>query len=103
MVSSVKDTENANSDRVQMAKGWFDANGDTQDNVFDLAPTDGVMLGSCGEKMPDVGRTFAIYAANYTKTIGKAVLAAVWADPAFQANRLRYPGDTDADIAMGRL
>ena len=90
MVFSVKDPEAANLDRIQIVKGWVDAKGNTQEKVFDVVLSDGREPGSSNNKAPDVGSTVDIDDASYTNTIGEAVLAAVWTDPAFDAGQSAF-------------
>ncbi len=51
----------ANLDRIQIIKGWLDANGETRERIWDIACAD----------------------ASWTNTIGRAVPGAHWPDPAF--------------------
>ena len=37
IIQAIKDAEGANLDRVQVVKGWIDANGKTHEKVFNIA------------------------------------------------------------------
>jgi hypothetical protein len=82
MAIAVRDPIGANLDRVQIIKGWLDADGKTHEKVYDVAWSDGRKPGSNG-KLPPVGNTVDVAAANWTNTIGAAELGAVWTDPDF--------------------
>ena len=56
LVSAAKDSIGANLDRVQMIKGWHDAQGNTHEKVYDIAWDDQRSLDKQG-KLPAVGNT----------------------------------------------
>lgn len=109
LLVAMKDPEGANLDRVQIIKAWVDAQGASQEKVFDVAASGGRMAGSAhmagaaptGEGatgsgptgagtavepgLPPVGNTVDIATASYTNTIGAATLSTVWTDPEFDA------------------
>ncbi|UCE88548.1 MAG: DUF3604 domain-containing protein, partial [Pseudomonadota bacterium] len=82
MVSALKDPNEANLDRVQIVKGWLDAQGNVRETTYDVALSDGRSVGADG-KVPPVGNTVDIKTATYTNTIGDSELIAVWTDPEF--------------------
>jgi len=82
MAIALRDPIGANLDRVQIIKGWLDADGKTHEKVYDVAWSDGRKPDANG-KLPPVGNTVDVAAANWTNTIGTAELAAVWTDPDF--------------------
>ncbi len=82
MVYSLRDPIGANLDRIQIVKGWLDANGKTHEKVYDVAWSDKRKPDKDG-KLPPVGNTVDIKNANWTNTIGASELGAVWTDPAF--------------------
>ena len=81
MVYALRDPIGANLDRIQIIKGWLDANGETQERIYDVAVSDGRQIGSDGRARTPVGDTVDLEAANWTNTIGASELAAVWTDP----------------------
>jgi hypothetical protein len=89
MVRVLRDPDGANIDRVQIVKGWIDGNGQSQEKIFDIACADREIVdGRCRGR---VGDTVDVANATYTNTIGRALLAAFWEDPAFDpAQRAFY-------------
>jgi hypothetical protein len=82
MVYALRDPIGANLDRVQIIKGWLDADGATHEKVYDIAWSGDRVAGADG-KVPAVGNTVNVANANWTNTIGAAELATVWTDPDF--------------------
>ena len=81
-VAALKDPLGGNLDRIQIVKGWVDANGKTREKVYDVAWSDGREPGADG-KLPPVGNTVDVANATWTNTIGAPELIAVWKDPDF--------------------
>ncbi len=82
MVYALRDPIGANLDRIQIIKGWMEADGTLKEKIYDVAWSDGRKPGADG-KLPPVGNTVDLEAANWTNTIGASELATVWADPDF--------------------
>jgi hypothetical protein len=88
MVYALRDPEGANLDRIQMIKGWLDADGKTHEKIYEVvwggerAVVDG--------KLPPVGNTVDVKNANWTNTIGAAELGVVWTDPDFDATQKAF-------------
>lgn len=90
MVFALRDPIGANLDRIQIVKGWLDAEGQTHERVFDVAWSDDRALDANG-KLPPVGSTVDVENANWTNSIGAPELATVWMDPEFDpAQRAFY-------------
>ncbi len=90
MAIALRDPIGANLDRVQIIKGWLDAAGKTHEKVYDVAWS-GDRKADANGKLPPVGNTVDVAAANWTNTIGTAELAAIWTDPDFDpAQRAFY-------------
>jgi Protein of unknown function (DUF3604) len=83
LVVASKDAEGANLDRVQIIKGWLDANGNAREKVYDVALSDDRVVSTETGRAPALKSTVNIATASYTNTIGDAQLAAVWEDPDF--------------------
>jgi hypothetical protein len=82
MVYALRDPIGANLDRIQIVKGWLDADGATHEKVHDVAWS-GDRVAGAGGKLPAVGNTVDVANANWTNTIGASELATVWTDPDF--------------------
>ncbi|NRG17805.1 DUF3604 domain-containing protein [Rhizobiales bacterium] len=82
MVYALRDPIGANLDRIQIVKGWLDAEGNTHEKVYDVAWSPGREPDDNGV-LPDVGNTVDVAAANWTNTIGASELGTVWTDPDF--------------------
>ncbi len=90
MIRALRDPDNANLDRVQVIKGWMDANGETHERICDVACSDGraIVNRRCER---EVGSTVDVADASYTNTIGDPLLTAFWEDPDFDpAQRAFY-------------
>ena len=88
LVAAMKDPESGNLDRIQIIKGWLDADGETHEKIYDVAWGDAATRkpGKDG-KLPPVGDTVDVVNATWTNTIGDSDLAAVWSDPDFDASQ----------------
>jgi hypothetical protein len=89
MVYALRDPIGANLDRIQVVKGWLDADGKTHEKVHDVAWSGGREPGADG-KLPPVGNTVDVANANWTNTIGAAELGVVWTDPDFDPARKAF-------------
>jgi hypothetical protein len=84
MVYALRDPVGANLDRIQIIKGWMDQNGKTHEKIYDVSWS-GDRTPDANGKLPSVGNTVDIEAANLTNTIGASELTTVWADPGFDS------------------
>ena len=82
MVYALRDPIGANLDRIQIIKGWLDANGKTHEKVYDVAWSSGREPDANGI-LPPVGNTVDVANANWMNTIGASELGTVWVDPDF--------------------
>jgi hypothetical protein len=90
MVYALRDPIGANLDRIQIVKGWLDADGATHERVYDVAWSDDRAPDADG-KLPPVGNTVDVANANWTNTIGASELGTIWTDPEFDpAQRAFY-------------
>ncbi len=87
MVAASRDPDGANLDRVQIVKGWLDAQGNTQEKVFDVALSAGRTIDAKTGKLASVGSTVDVANTTYSNSIGAAELATVWTDPEFNASQ----------------
>ena len=82
LVAALKDPYSGNLDRIQVVKGWLDADGDTQEKVYDVVWA-GDREADTNGKLPPVGNTVDIKNATFRNTIGSPELMTVWTDPDF--------------------
>jgi hypothetical protein len=90
IVRAMRDPDWANLDRIQIIKGWIDADGKARERIYDVAVSDGRKIGADGRARTPVGTTVNVSNASYTNTIGDAVLAAHWRDPDFDPNERAF-------------
>jgi hypothetical protein len=91
LVAALKDPIGANLDRIQIIKGWLDADGKLQEKVYDVVwgDADKRQPGQDG-KLPPVGITVDVDNATWTNTIGDPELITVWKDPDFDAKQRAF-------------
>jgi len=89
LIRALRDVDGANLDRVQVVKGWLEADGNTQEKVYDVVWSGDRKPGADG-KLPPVGNTVNIAEASYSNAIGAAALEAVWTDPDFDASERAF-------------
>ncbi len=91
LVAALKDPLGANLDRIQIVKGWMDANGQLHEKVYDVVwgDADKRRPGANG-KLPAVGSTVDVANATWTNTIGDPELITVWRDPQFDPRQRAF-------------
>ena len=89
LIRAVRDADGANLDRVQVVKGWLDAQGKAHEKVYDVVWSGNRKPGK-GGKLPAVGNTVNVAEATYTNAIGAPVLEAFWKDPAFDPKQRAF-------------
>ena len=91
LVAASRDPMGANLDRIQIIKGWVDAEGKSHEQVHDVvwsnadrrSPDD-------GGRLQPVGNTVDTASASWDNSIGAAELATVWHDPAFDPRQRAF-------------
>ncbi len=84
LVAALKDPIGGNLDRIQVVKGWLDAQGKTHEKVYNVVWGDAdKRKPDANGKLPPVGNTVDVANAVWTNTIGAPELIAVWKDPDF--------------------
>lgn len=89
LIRAMRDPDGANLDRVQVVKGWLDDQGQTRERVYDVALSDGRVVGKDGRAAP-VGSTVDLRTASYTNSIGAAMLETFWEDPDFDRDQAAF-------------
>ncbi|MXU66460.1 DUF3604 domain-containing protein [Rhodobacteraceae bacterium KN286] len=82
LLAAAKDPYSGNLDRLQVVKGWLNADGTTGEKVYDVIWSGDREPGADG-KLPDVGNTVDVASATWTNSIGSPELVGYWQDPDF--------------------
>lgn len=82
LVAALKDPYSGNLDRIQIIKGWLNADGTRGEKVYDVAWSGDRQPGLNG-KLAAVGNTVDVANATWTNTIGAPELITWWQDPDF--------------------
>jgi hypothetical protein len=90
LVAALKDPLSGNLDRIQIIKGWMDSQGELHERIYDVAVSDGRMIGADGRCKTPVGSTVDVERATWTNTIGDSELITVWQDPEFDAEQSAF-------------
>jgi hypothetical protein len=90
MVRVLRDVDGANLDRVQVVKGWLDDQGETHEQIYDIACSDDRPINEKNRCATLVGNTVDIEKATYTNDIGDALMMAYWKDPAFDPKQRAF-------------
>jgi hypothetical protein len=87
VVLSAKDPIGANLDRLQIIKGWVDAEGNSHERIYDIAGAGDRETDPDTGLLPPIGSTVKVDDASYTNTLGTTQLAAIWEDPDFHSDQ----------------
>ena len=71
LITAAKDAEGANLARVQIIKGWWSAEGQPEEKIYDL------------EVAYDESTPHTVVGARYNNSIGAPLISGVWTDPDF--------------------
>ncbi len=89
MVRALRDADGANLDRIQVIKGWLNADGSTGEQVYDVAWSGDREIGRDG-RLASVGNTVNVEDASFTNSIGDPMLFAHWRDPDFDPTQSAF-------------
>ena len=87
LISAQKDPDGANLDRVQVVKGWLEADGKRREKVFNVAWSGQRRVNARGE-IPQLPST--VEGALYTNRYGSPSLSTVWQDPQFDPKQRAF-------------
>lgn len=82
LVWAMRDPHTAPLQRIQMIKGWL-ADGKTQEQVIDIACSDGAAVDPETSRCPDNGARVDISDCSITRDKGDSELKVAWQDPQF--------------------
>ncbi len=88
LVGALKDPYSGHLDRIQIIKGWLDAEDVTHEKIFNVAWSDPEKRKAASDgSLPPVGNTVNVAQATWSNTIGDAELVALWEDPEFDPSQ----------------
>jgi hypothetical protein len=90
LVRASKDPKSGHLDRIQIVKGWLDAEGGQHESIHDVAWSGDRKIDAQTGKLPPVGNTVDAKTATYANDIGAPELAAVWSDPYFDPSQSAF-------------
>jgi hypothetical protein len=80
VASALRDPSSAALDRLQIIKGWV-ADGETNEQVYDVACSDGGQVDPETHRCPDNGARVDISDCSITENVGASNLEVIWQDP----------------------
>jgi hypothetical protein len=90
LLHALKDPDGANLDRVQIVKGWLNADGSTAERVYNVALSNERQVDAATGKVQDLRSTVNIKQASYTNTLGAVSFNTVWEDPDFDSRQQAF-------------
>ena len=90
IVMASADPEGAPLQRVQIVKGWIDAEGNTHEDVIDVSCAGGAQVNAQTNRCPDNGARVDISDCSINAETGSAQLSALWHDPQFNAQQRAF-------------
>ena len=89
LVMASADTQSAPLQRLQIVKGWVDADG-THEEVVDVACAGGAAVNPKTSRCPDNGAKVDVSDCSINEETGAAQLSALWRDPDFKADERAF-------------
>ena len=89
LMYAVKDPKGADLDRIQVIKGWVDADGQTHERVFD-AVWSGDRERDAKGNVPPVINSVDLMTAEYQNLGGAPALSGFWSDPDFDPDERAF-------------
>lgn len=86
MIHAMMDPESGSLDRMQVVKGWINADGSLGEKVYDIAWSGDRKVDAQG-KVPSVGNSINLEDGTWSNDIGAVELNKVWSDPDFDASQ----------------
>ena len=85
IVWATKGPHSANLQKVQVVKGWADAERETHEQVFDVVCADGIEPDPGAHRCADNGARVDLSDCSYSTDFGAPELSTTWIDPDFDA------------------
>ena len=89
LMYAVKDPVGANLDRLQVVKGWVDADGQAHEKVYDVALAGARQYDEQGRALP-LASTVDLSTGKYANVFGAPSLSAYWEDPSFDRSQRAF-------------
>ena len=86
VLRALRDPDGANLDRLQIVKGWLNADGTTSEQVYNVVVSDDREIAADGSVEP-VGSTVDLSGPSYENTIGDSLMFGYWSDPDFDPSQ----------------
>lgn len=90
LIMASADPKNAPLQRIQIVKGWVDAEGNTYENLFDVACANGAEVNAQTNRCPDNGARVDISDCSINPETGSAQLSTLWQDPTFNPEQWAF-------------
>jgi uncharacterized protein DUF3604 len=90
LIKALRDPDWANLDRIQIIKGWLDANGELHERIFDVSVSDNRKINADGRCETTVGNTVNVSEATFDNSIGSPMLEGYWKDPDFDPSERAF-------------
>jgi uncharacterized protein DUF3604 len=90
IVWAARDPMDAPLQRLQMVKGWIDADGQTQEKVVDIACADGLSVDPATDRCPDNGASVDLNTCSFSTGSGASELKTVWHDPDYDPQQIAF-------------
>ena len=89
-VWAVQDSMTAPLQRVQIIKGYVDASGNPQEEVFDVACSDNGVVDPVTNRCPDNNAKVDISNCAFSQDAGDVELKSFWSDPTFEVDQRAF-------------
>ena len=90
VVWATKDAASANLQKVQVVKGWADADGHTFEQVYDVVCADGLEPDPQTHRCIDNGARVDLADCSYSPDVGAEELSTTWSDPDFDPTKRAF-------------
>jgi hypothetical protein len=90
LVMAAADPDSASLQRLQIIKGWVDADGTTHEDVIDVACADGAEVNPETNRCQDNGARVDISDCSIIPEVGTTELSTLWHDPNFKPDQRAF-------------
>ncbi len=90
LVWATQDPLAAPLQRLQVVKGWVDGAGETREQVFDVACSDGLSVDPATDRCPDTGAAVDLATCEISQGVGASELRTLWTDRGFDSTQRAF-------------